>query len=122
MRAETTGQTHAPSPSDLLRTTDRPRSEGMDLIQAVNRSFRCFVFGLLSFIPLLGLAMGLIAWIHGHAVLRRRGNQWNPAQPYLRWGRVLGLLGAVTSSTLFGLTLWGITTGQFSVPGCGVHT
>jgi hypothetical protein len=90
----------------------------MDMIQAVNRSMRCFVFGLLSFIPVLGLAMAAIAWIHGCTVLRRRGKEWNPALGYLRWGRVLGLVGAFASSVLFGLILVGIVNGAFSSSHC----
>jgi len=77
----------------------------MDQTQIINRSVRCFAFGLLSFIPVLGLAMGIIAWIHGFTVLRHRRGQWNPAEPYLHAGRVLGLIGAVASFALFGLIL-----------------
>ena len=94
----------------------RPKS--MDLIQAANRSMRCFVFGLLSFIPILGLAMAAIAWIHGWTVLRRRGTEWNPALPYLRWGRVLGLIGAFASTIAFILLLAAIQNGAFSPSGC----
>ncbi len=90
----------------------------MDLIQAVNRSIRCFVFGLLSFIPVLGLPMAVNAWIHGHTVLRRRGKEWNPALRYLLWGRALALVGAFASSVLFGLILAGIESGAFSLPNC----
>ncbi len=86
----------------------------MDLIQAVNRSMRCFAFGLLSFIPILGFAMAAISWIHGWTVLRRRGTEWNPALPYLRWGRVLGLVGAFASSVVFFLLLAAIQNGAFS--------
>jgi hypothetical protein len=99
----------------------RPAAQ-MDTIQAVNRSLRCFVFGLLAFIPVLGLAMGVIAWIHGHAVQRRCGDQWNPAQPYLRWGRVLGLVGAFTSSVVFLLIPAAIANGAFWSNGCSGHT
>ncbi len=90
----------------------------MDMIEAVRRSMRCFVFGLLSFIPLLGLATAALAWIHGRTVLRRRGQEWNPALPYLRWGRVLGLVGAFSSSVLFALLLAAIQSGAFSPSGC----
>jgi hypothetical protein len=90
----------------------------MDLIQAANRSMRCFVFGLLSFIPVLGLAMAAIAWIHGCSVSRGRGKEWNPALPYLRWGRVLGLVGAFASSALFILLLAAIQSGAFSMNSC----
>ena len=90
----------------------------MDLMQAVHRSMRCFVFGLLSFIPVLGLAMAAIAWIHGSTVLRRCGKEWNPALPYLRWGRLLGLIGAFSSTVVFALLLAAIQNGTFAPGGC----
>lgn len=77
----------------------------MDQPQVINRSLRCFAFGLLSFIPVLGLAMGVIAWIHASAILRQRYRPWNPAEGYLRSGQALGLLGAVISVLLFGMIL-----------------
>lgn len=95
----------------------KPRPS-MDLIQAANHSLRCFVFGLLSFIPVLGLAMAVIAWIHGWTVLRGRGKEWNPAAAYLRWGRALGLVGAFASSALFVLLLAAIQSGAFSPGHC----
>jgi len=86
----------------------------MDKIQAINRSLRCFVFGLLALIPVLGLPMSAIAWMHGYVVNRRCRGQWNPAQRYLLWGRALGLLGGLISLVLFPLFLWAIATGQFA--------
>ena len=94
----------------------------MELIRVVNRSIRCFVFRLLSFIPVLGLPMVVIAWIQGHIVLCRRGREWNAAQHYLRWGRVLALVGAFASSVLFGLILAGIVKGAVSFSNYSRHT
>jgi len=94
----------------------------MDKIQAINRSLRCFVFGLLALIPVVGLPMGVIAWVHGVAVTRKYGGQWNPAQRYVLWGRTLGLLGVLISLVLFPFLLWAIATGQFSNLGCSGHT
>lgn len=87
----------------------------MDRIQAINRSLRCFVFGLLALIPFLGLAMGPIAWLRAVAVTRKFGGQWNPAQRYLLWGRALGLLGFLISLVLFVLILWKTVTGPYAV-------
>lgn len=95
----------------------KPRPS-MGLNQAANRSRRCFVFGLLSFIPALGLAMTAIAWIHGWSVMRGRGKAWNPALPYSRWGRALGLVGAFASSAPFLLWLAAIQSGACSPAHC----
>lgn len=90
----------------------------MDKIQAINRSLRCFVFGLLALIPVLGLPMGAVAWWHAVVVARKFKGQWNPAQRYLLWGRALGLLSCLISVSLFGLILRAIATGQFSESTC----
>jgi hypothetical protein len=94
----------------------------VDKIQAINRSLRCFVFGLLALIPVLGLPMGAVAWMHAVVVARKFKGQWNPAQRYLLWGRALGLLGGLLSITIFPLLIWAIATGQFSSPSCARHT
>jgi hypothetical protein len=93
------------------------KPQPMDTIQAINRSLRCFVFGLLAFIPALGLVMAVIALKHGRAVRRGRGHEWNPARRYLQWGRALAVVGAFSSS-LFGLLLVAIANSDFSSGGC----
>lgn len=90
----------------------------LDQIEAIKRSLRCFVFGLLAFIPILGLAMGAIACLHAYTVTRRHGDRWNPARDFLRWGRALGILGSVFSSALFALLLTVILTGEFRALQC----
>jgi hypothetical protein len=80
----------------------------MDEIQAINRSLRCFVFGLLALIPLLGLPLTVIAWRHSVEVERKFKHQWNPARQYLLWGRALGLLGGLISLVLLVLISWAI--------------
>ena len=79
----------------------------MDEIQAIKRSLRCFVFGLLALIPLLGLPLAVMAWRHGLAVERQFKHQWNPARLYLRWGTGLGLFGLLSSLLLLVLIILG---------------
>ena len=77
----------------------------MDRIELIKKSIRCFVLGLLSLLPILGLPMSVRALVIGHSVTRRQGWEWNPAQRYLLWGRALAWLGGFISLVLFALIL-----------------
>jgi hypothetical protein len=70
-------------------------------IRIIERSLRCFVFGLLSLIPVLGVPMSLLAWWHGHAVHRTARGKWNPARRYAVWGSSLAWWGFVVTFFLF---------------------
>ncbi len=74
----------------------------IDLIQ---RSLRCYVFGWLSLIPLLGLGLAVHA-INLYLRIRAEASQeWNPAQLYLRLGFGLSCLGLAISLAAFGLVI-----------------
>ncbi len=65
----------------------------MDKIRAMECSLRCFGFGLISLVPLVGVPAALIAlyfFMQGHATA---ANEWNPAESYLQGGRFLALTG-----------------------------
>lgn len=58
----------------------------MDRIELIRRSFRCFTFGLLGLIPLLGLTVAGLALGEFIRTNRRAAGQWNPARAQLHWG------------------------------------
>ena len=65
-------------------------------IRMLNGSLRCFVFGLLGLIPVVGLPFALAAlWIAGRVRVSEK-KLWNAAGPYRIWGVVLA-----TAGTLF---------------------
>jgi hypothetical protein len=65
-------------------------------IKMLNSSIRCFVFGLLGLIPLIGLPFAFSAlWISGR-VRAKEKQLWNAARPYRIWGVVIA-----TAGTLF---------------------
>lgn len=67
-------------------------------IKMINSSMRCFVFGLLALVPLIGLLFAFPAlWISGQVRVKER-QMWNAARPYRIWGVVIA-----TGGTLF----WG---------------
>jgi hypothetical protein len=58
-------------------------------------SLRCFVYGLLSWIPLLGLLFAIGAlWISGRVRVAER-TFWNAARPYRIWGTACATLSAI---------------------------
>ena len=76
-------------------------------IRLIERSLRCFVFGWLSLLPLIGLGPALLAiWLYPK-VWSESKEEWNPARRYLAAGFCLGWLGVLISiltATLF--ILW----------------
>ncbi len=68
-------------------------------------SLRCFVFGLISLVPVLGVPAALIAlylFTQGHTAAV---DEWNPAERYLQGGRFFALTGLlVTLLTLLVVT------------------
>jgi hypothetical protein len=73
-------------------------------IKIMRDSIRCLVFGLLAFVPVIGLPFGLAAlWISGR-VRQREKRYWNPAKPQ----RILGLCCAVAGILGWALIVGGI--------------
>ena len=65
-------------------------------IKMLNGSLRCFVFGLLGLIPVIGLPFALAALVFAGQVRIKEKQLWNAARPYRIWGVVIA-----TSGTLF---------------------
>jgi hypothetical protein len=64
-------------------------------IQMLKSSLRCFTFGLLGLIPLLGLPFAFAAlWISGRVRVKEK-LFWNAARPYRIWGVVCAAVGTV---------------------------
>jgi hypothetical protein len=68
-----------------------------DRIRLIERSLRCFVFGLLSLMPLIGLGLALLAIRLHWQTWADSGGVWNPARSYLLGGFCLACLGFLLS-------------------------
>ena len=67
-------------------------------IKMMSGSLRCFIFGLLGLIPIIGLPFAIAAlWISGR-VRAREKYFWNAARPYRVCGMVCAAGGAVVWS------------------------
>ena len=64
-------------------------------IQMIKSSIKCFAFGLLGLLPVIGLPFALAAlWISGQVGVKE--NQfWNAARPYRIWGVVCAAAGTI---------------------------
>jgi hypothetical protein len=64
-------------------------------IKMLKGSLRCFVFGLLGLVPVLGLPYAISAlWLSGR-VRKQEKYFWNAAKPYRIWGVVCAAIGAI---------------------------
>ena len=80
-------------------------------IRMLKGSLRCFVFGLLGLLPLIGLPFALAAlWIGGRIRLQEK-HLWNAARPYRIWGVVCAALGTVFWGFLLTLVIYQATCG-----------
>ena len=68
-----------------------------DKVRVIEQSLRCFAFGLLSLIPLLGLPFAILAVTRHLNAWSQGAPEWNPARPYLAWGFGLAWLGGLIS-------------------------
>ena len=67
-------------------------------IQMLKSSMKCFVFGLLSLLPVIGLPFALAAlWISGRVRVKEK-RFWNAARPY----RISGVACAAAGAILWG--------------------
>ena len=65
----------------------------MPKIEMIERSLRCFEFGLLGLLPVIGIPMAILSAAQYRRVKRGQGDAWNPAHRYLFWGGVCGRMG-----------------------------
>jgi len=64
-------------------------------IQMLKSSMRCFIYGLLALVPLLGLPFAVgVLWISGQVRVKEK-LFWNAARPYRIWGVVCAAAGTV---------------------------
>ena len=78
-------------------------------IKLLNSSMRCFMFGLLGLIPLIGLPFALAAlWIAGRVRVKEK-QLWNAARPYRIWGVVMAATGTLFWFLIGVLIAWNST-------------
>jgi len=66
--------------------------------ELIDRSLRCFVLGLWSLLPIIGLPIAVLALMQNWRLHRRARGMWNPAERFLWWSWICATLGAGLSS------------------------
>ena len=70
-------------------------NDASEKIAMLKGSMRCFIYGLLSLIPLFGFPFAFGAlWTSGR-VRAREKLFWNAARPYRIWGAVIAAAGTI---------------------------
>jgi hypothetical protein len=70
-------------------------SNASEKIKMLKGSIRCFIFGVLGLLPVIGLPFGLAAlWVSGR-VRAKEKIFWNAAKPYRICGVVCAAVGTV---------------------------
>jgi hypothetical protein len=65
----------------------------MTKIEMIERSLRCFDYGLIGLLPVIGIPMAIISAYQYGRVKRGQGEMWNPAHRYLFWGGFCARIG-----------------------------
>jgi|GEM_PF-4574320 len=70
-------------------------------VELIDRSMTCFILGLLSILPFIGLPLAVAAltryWQVKRLVRKTGDFEWNPAERYAHWGSVLAAWGGSIS-------------------------
>ena len=77
----------------------------MNKVQVIERSLRCFVFGLLGLVPVLGMGLAVVAFYHFNKTRAEVGDEWNPARKYLNCGFALAGFGLFLSLVFFAVLI-----------------
>jgi hypothetical protein len=77
-------------------------------IRMIKASLRCFAFGLLALLPVIGIPFGIVALFFSGQVRAGKKRFWNPAQPYWICGVLCAAIGIIFWSFIFILILWHI--------------
>jgi hypothetical protein len=80
-------------------------------IRMMKGSLRCFIFGLLGLLPIIGLPFAIAAlWISGRVRVKEK-QFWNAARPYRILGVVCAALGMIVWGFVVALIVYHATIG-----------
>jgi hypothetical protein len=65
----------------------------MTKIELIESSLRCFDYGLIGLLPVIGIPMAFLSAAQYRRVKRGQGDTWNPAHRYWYWGGVCARMG-----------------------------
>jgi hypothetical protein len=83
-------------------------------IKMLEDSMRCFAYGLLGLLPVIGLPFALVALWNAGRVRIREKHYWNAASAYCLWGGICGALGAIFWVMVETLLVYNLATGAWN--------
>lgn len=75
-------------------------------IRMLENSLRCFVYGLLGLLPVIGFPFALAALVLSGQVRAGQKKYWNAARPYWIWGVISAMAGTIFWGFVFSLILY----------------
>ncbi|HTV39501.1 MAG TPA: hypothetical protein VMF08_02925 [Candidatus Sulfotelmatobacter sp.] len=90
------------------------KTDAVAKIELIDSSMRCFVFGLLGFVPFIGVPFGIAALCIGGRVRKRENECWNAARPYRIWGVIFGGVTCVFWAAAAVLIVYNSVTGYWN--------
>lgn len=90
----------------------------MDRPTAIRKSLTAFGCGIAACVPFIGLLPAVVAVVISEQVIRRY-HDWNPAAEYLKWSRLLVLLGLVISVLVAFIIAFGQVQSNYAT-GCPI--
>lgn len=75
-------------------------NDAMAKIKMLQESTQCLVFGLLGFLPVIGLPFAFAALWIGRRARNREKHYWNAAKPYRIWGVIFALISILSALTV----------------------
>ncbi len=85
----------------------------MSKIEMMERSLRCFAYGLISLLPVIGIPMAVLSLVQYRRVKRGQGDMWNPAHRCLFWGGVCARMGLTLFLLIPVLIIIGVICNSF---------
>ena len=79
-------------------------------IRMLQNSMRCFVYGLLGLLPVIGLPFAFAALVCSGKVRAGQKKYWNAARPYWIWGVVCAAAGTIFWCFVVSLIIYNATT------------
>jgi hypothetical protein len=79
-------------------------------IKMLQNSLRCFEYGLIGLLPVIGLPFAAAALVISGRVRAKEKVFWNAARPYRIWGVVCAALGTIFWFLLVALVIYNSTS------------
>ena len=96
--------------------TSKSIPQPLDKIELIRCSLRCFGFGLVGVVPVLGVPFAFTALISSARLKRRQGAEWNPAGHFLFVGTLCARIGLAVTLLAVGIITILAITGYLSQP------